>query len=178
MKDKIKTAKETKKETVANLVNKIKRAKSITFADYRGLTAVQIGDLRKKVKETNGEFIIVKNTLISRALTINHLPLTINQLTGPTASIFAYEDAIAPIRIVADFAKNLGLPNFKFGFFGKDLLDSTSLETLSKIPPRDVLYAKLVGALNSPIFGVVSALSANIRNLVSVLDQAAKRISA
>src|SRR3990170_261080 len=114
MKDKIKTAKETKKETVANLVNKIKRAKSITFADYRGLTAVQIGDLRKKVKET-----------------------------------------IAPIRIVADFAKNLGLPNFKFGFFGKDLLDSTSLETLSKIPPRDVLYAKLVGALNSPIFGVV-----------------------
>lgn len=177
MKTQIKTAKETKKETIAKLVDKIKRAKSITCANYRGLTAVQINTLRKKIKEAKGELVIAKNNLLKIALTRNQLPAPENQLEGPTASIFAYEDEIAPIRIVADSFKNLGLPNFKFGFFGKDLLDGSSLEALSKIQSRDVLLAKLVGTLNSPVYAVVSVISANIRNLVSVLDQVSKKQS-
>lgn len=172
---KAKSAREIKIETVATLTEKIKKAKTLAFTDYRGLTVNQISQLREKVKEAGGEFIVAKNSLLSRALTSNQLPVTSNQLAGPTATIFSYEDEIAPIKAIAESAKAIGLPSFKFGFFGQDFIDSAALESLAKIPSRPELAAKLVGALSSPIYGFVSVLFANIRNLVSVLDQAAKQ---
>ena len=174
---KAKTTRETKKETLAGLAEKIKKAKSIAFANYHGLNANHLNQLREKIKQAGGELAVTKNTLLARALesTIYQLPTTSNQLTGPTAAIFAYEDEIAPIKTSAEAFKTQGAGQFKFGFLGNDLLDSLALENLAKIPPRDVLHAKVVGALNSPIFGIVSVLSANIRNFVSVLDQASKK---
>lgn len=167
-------AREIKKETVKELAEKIARAKTLIFCDYHGLTVNQFADLRHKVKNAGGEIIVTKNTLLSRALSINHLPLTINQLAGPTAIVFAYSDEITPLKVLADSAREKGLPKFKFGFFGKDLLDGQAIVELSQIPGRDVLHAKIVGALASPIYGFVSVLQANIRNLVSILDQVSK----
>ncbi|KKR85106.1 MAG: 50S ribosomal protein L10, partial [Candidatus Woesebacteria bacterium GW2011_GWB1_41_10] len=65
-------------------------------------------------------------------------------------------------------------PKFKFGFFGKDFLDLDAVENLAKILPKEVLQAKIVGSLYSPLYGIVEVLSANIRNLVYVLDQKTK----
>ena len=171
--DKVKkTNLELKKEKVAEIAKKVGEAKTIVFANYHGLSASQISVLREKMKEEGGELIVAKNTLISRALTINHLPVTADQLAGPTATLLAYEDEIAPIKKAAESAKNLGFPKFKFGFFGKDFLDLDAVENLARILPKEVLQAKIVGSLNSPLSGIVGVLSANIRNLVYVLDQA------
>ena len=179
MMDKVKkTNLELKKEKVAEIAKKVERAKTIVFANYHGLSASQISELREKVKEGGGELIVAKNTLISRAMSINHLPVTTNQLAGPTATLLSYEDEIAPIKKAAESAKNLGFPKFKFGFFGKDFLDMEAVENLAKILPKEVLQAKVVGSLSSPIYGIVGVLSANIRNLISVLDQKASQSSA
>ena len=105
-----------KKEKVAEIAKKVEKAKTVVFANYHGLSASQIGDLREKVKEAGGELIVAKNTLISRAMSINHLPVTTNQLAGPTATLLAYEDEIAPIKKTAEAEKTLGFPKFKFGF--------------------------------------------------------------
>ena len=173
--DKVKkTNLDVKKEKVTEIAKKIEKAKTVVFADYHGLSASQIGDLREKVKEGGGELIVAKNTLISRAMSINHLPVTTNQLAGPTATLLAYEDEIAPIKKATEAANTLGVPKFKFGFFGKDFLDLNAVENLSKILPKEILQAKVVGSLSSPIYGIVGVLSANIRNLISVLDQKAK----
>jgi len=169
------SAKEIKQKTVASLSEKIQKAKTLAFADYRGLTVNQIAQLRNKVKEAGGEMMVTKNSLILRALTKNQLPATLDQLTGPTAAIFAYGDEIAPIKTVAESAKITGIPSFKFGFFGKDFLDMSALVQLAAILPKDQLQAKFVGTLASPLWGIASVLSANIRNLVSVLDQKAKK---
>ena len=170
-----KSSKTKRVESAKDLAKKVKRAKTLIFANYHGLTVNQIADLRGKIKSAGGELLVAKNTLLSRALSINHLPFTINQLTGPTAAILAYQDEIAPVKAAAEFIKTLGLPKFKFAFFGKDFLDAVALETLSKIPSRNVLQAKVVGAIASPLYGFVSVLQANIRSLVSVLDQKAKQ---
>ena len=170
-----KSAREIKEEKVASLVEKVGRAKSLTFANYHGLAAVQIAKLRAKIKEAGGEFLVEKNTLILKALTGNQLPVTSNQLIGPTAAILAYEDEISPIREIATVNKELGFPTFKFGFLDKDFLDSAQLEDLAKLPGKDQLRAQFVGSLASPIYGFVNVLGANIRNLVSVLDQAAQK---
>lgn len=174
-KQKFISAREIKIQTVASLTEKIKDAKTLAFADYRGLTVNQISDLRNKVKKAGGEVIVTKNSLMKRALAKNRLPVTSEQLTGPTAAIFAPEDEIAPIKAVAESARATGLPSFKFGFFQKRLLDSAGLNELATIPSKPELAAKVVGALSTPLYRIVGVLQANIRNLVSVLDQAAKK---
>ena len=170
-----KSSKTKRVESAKDLAKKVKRAKTLIFANYHGLTVNQIADLRGKIKSAGGELLVAKNTLLSRALSINHLPATSDKLAGPTAAIFAYEDEVAPIKETATLGKTLGSPKFKFGFFNGKLLEALDIENLARIPTRDVLQAKVVGALASPIYGVVSVLQANLRNLVSVLDQAAKK---
>ena len=171
-------SRQIKAETIKTLGEKISKAKVLAFANYHGLGANQIGSLRQKVKEAGGELIIAKNTLLARALILTNYQLPVTntnyQLTGPTAAILAYQDEIAPVKAVAEFIKTLGLPKFKFAFFGKDFLDAVALEALSKIPGRNVLQAKVVGAIASPLYGLVYVLQADIRSLVSILDQKAK----
>lgn len=176
MKQQIKKAREIKKEKVESLKEKVLKAKTLAFVNYHGLSANDINTLRRKIKNAGGQFLVEKNTLVKRALdSANYELSTENQLTGPTAAIFAYEDEISPIREVANVAKATGFLKFKFGFFAQSPVDANALENLAKIPDKSVLHANLVGSLASPIYGFVNVLGANIRNLVSVLDQASKK---
>lgn len=177
MKKHTKSAREVKEEKVLSLAEKIQKAKTIIFTNYHGLTAEQLGALRKEIKKSGGEFLVEKNSLIKLALIKNKLPAPIGQLTGPTAATFAYDDEIAPIKNIAKSNTDFNSPQFKFGFFGHDLLDDSALNQLSVIPARDTLHANLVSSLASSIHGFVNVLSANIRNLVSVLDQATEKTS-
>ena len=173
--DKVKKSNlDLKKETVAEIAEKLKKAKTVVFTDYHGLSASQISELREKIKEADGELVVAKNTLISRALQISSFQFPVSSFTGPTAAILAYEDEFAPIKKTAEIAKTFGVPKFKFGFFGKDFLDMEAVENLAKILPKEMLQAKIVGSLYSPLYGMVGVLSANIRNLISVLNQKAK----
>ena len=167
----VKHSKDIKSEKIDELAAKVERAKTITFADYRGLSAEKIADLRRKIKSQGGEMIVTKNTLVLRALAKHGLKVDISDLEGPTATIFAYEDEIAPIKEIAESAKTAELPKFKLGFFGSDLLDIATLEQLAKLPSKNVLQGKLVGTLSSPIYGIVTVLGANLNNLVRALDQ-------
>lgn len=170
-----KKAREIKAETLKELAQKIEGAKTIAFTQYHGLTVNQLTQLRKKIKSAGGELLVTKNTLMRRALSVNNLPFTPGELTGPTATVFAYEDEIAPVKIVAETAKILTVPTFKFGFFAGQFLDTLSLEKLASILPKDQLQTKVVGALCAPLYGLVGALQANIRNLINILDQIAKK---
>ena len=172
-----KTNRHLKAEKIKGLAEKIGRSKVCAFADYHGLSANQIADLRSKVKEAGGELLIAKNTLLARALQVSNFKFQISNLSGPTAAILAYQDEVIPFKATFEFVKTLGFPKFKFGFFGHDFLEKDKIENLAKIPSLDVLQAKVVGALSSPIYGFVSVLQANIRNLVWVLDQKAKKLT-
>ncbi|KKR47956.1 MAG: 50S ribosomal protein L10 [Candidatus Curtissbacteria bacterium GW2011_GWA1_40_16] len=103
--DKVKKSNlDLKKEKVIEIAKKVGKAKTIVFANYHGLSASQISELREKIKAAGGELIVAKNTLISRALIKNQLPVTSDQLAGPTATLLAYEDEIAPIKKAAETA--------------------------------------------------------------------------
>jgi len=173
--DKPKSAKQIKKEKVEALIEKIKSAKSLTFANYHGLSAGQIANLRANIKSAGGEFLVEKNTLIMLALKANKMLTPKEQLTGPTAAILAFEDEITPIKEIAESKKSVGFPSFKFAYLGRNLLNMDEVEKLSQLPSREILQAQVVGSLISPVYGFVNVLSANLRNLVSVLDQAAKK---
>src|SRR3989344_4971634 len=165
------SARKIKEERVESFASKVAKAKTITFTNYHGLDANQIGHLRNQIKKSGGEFLVEKNSLIKLALTKNKLPASSDQLTGPTAATLAYGDEIAPIKDIAKSNKDFGSPLFKFGFFGSDLLDEATLEKLSLIPSRNALEVSLVGSLASPINGFVFVLKANLNNLVFALNE-------
>lgn len=170
-KQKAKSAREIKEDKVQSLIEKLQKAKTITFADYRGLSANQLAELRAKVRTGGGEFLVEKNNLIKLSLKATHHKLPEESLlTGPTATIVAYDDEVAPIKEIAESNKSVGLPTFKFGFFEENFLSSEDVEKLSKIPGKDALRAKVVGSLNAPLYGIVSVLSGNLRNLVYALN--------
>lgn len=163
-------------EKVADLSDKLNRSKSVVLTDYRGLTVSQLDDLRKKVEAAGAEFEVTKNTLLSRSLGEKEVPA--EALEGPTATLFAYQDEVAPLKALSDFIKANSLPVIKVGFLGKELLDAVRVSELAKLPSREVLLGKLVGSLKGSQYGLVNALSGNMRKLVYALGSVAKSKSA
>ncbi|MEA3354986.1 MAG: 50S ribosomal protein L10 [Patescibacteria group bacterium] len=158
-------------QEVKTLIEKINQAKSIVLADYSGLNVNLQQALRRKVKEVGGELIITKNSLLKIAVTEKKYPVNdlIDSFIGPTITLFAYEDEIAPIKALAEFAKENSLPEIKAGFLNKEALTKKQVEALAKLPSKIELLAKTISTIKSPITSFVNVLSGNLRNLVFAL---------
>jgi large subunit ribosomal protein L10 len=153
--------------TVQNLAAKFKEAKTVILTDYQGLTAKQLSQLRTMVKKVGGEIIVVKNTLLKRALEDASLPIPENE--GPTAIVISTEAEIEPIRAISQHQRNIGLPKFKSGIWGDRLITAEELEELGQLPSKDQLLVKLTSLLRSPSVRLISSLSGNQRKLALIL---------
>ena len=161
-------------EAVVKLKEKLDKATALVFADYqqaggsdsKGLNMSQLSDLRNKLQEVNAEFSITKNSLLKRAFP----SLPDSSLEGPTATLFAYDDQITPIKLLVKAFKDTGIGKVKLGFLGTDLLDEAKIIQLSSLPSKDELRGEIVGVLVAPLSGLVSVLNGNLRNLVYVID--------
>ncbi len=166
-----------KEETVKILTEKLANAKSVVFADYRGLTMSQLSDLRNKLREVGGEFNITKNTLVQLALdneqwTNNSQISNVKSqmLIGPTATLIANDDEISPIKLLVKALKEAGIGSIKGGFLGQETLDASEVNRLAQLPTKDELRGQTVGILVAPLQGIVGVLQANLRNLVYALS--------
>lgn len=164
----------TKKiDQVKSLSEKLSRSKAVFFTDYRGLTHQQLEALRKSLKKVDGEYVISKNTLIKKAME-KYNPEALkeldSELRNPTATLFAYEDEVAPIKALADFMKINLLPQVKKGWFAGRVATSADFKRLASLPTRDVLYATLAMRLKGPIYGLHYAMKWNLQSLVTALN--------
>ena len=167
-------ARTKKEETVKQLVEKMQRAKSIIIADYQGLDVASFTEVKNQLEKDNAEFTVAKNTLIAIAAKKAGYEVPPEALKGASAILFAYEDEITPIKDLAKFEKLYEKPTPKTGFLGKEVLSIERIKQLALLPSKLELQAKVVGALNSPISGIVGVLHGNLRNLVYVLSQVQK----
>ena len=163
-----------KEEQVVKLTEKLGRAKALVFTDYKGLNMKQLSGLRDQLREVNSEFTITKNTLLERALSASSFQLPTSSLGGPTATLFAYDDEISPIKILVKALKDAALGKVKSGFLGSLTLDEAKILQLATLPSKDELRAKTVGVLVAPLQGIVSVLQGNLRNLVYALSEIQK----
>lgn len=169
---------------------KVDKAIAMFFVEYTGLTHQQLEEARRQLKEVNAEMAVIKNTLMNLAL--KNLPAgrqvdAKEKLTGQQGVLFSYEDPINTAKILASFIKKYNLPKISFGIFPReagsrfagegtwDIIDEATIIALSKLPTRDVLIAKLLGTLNSPISGLVYVLNGNIQKLALVLKEIEKK---
>ena len=131
---------------------------------------------------------VSKNTLLKVALDEKLSPEAgeqlKEQLKGPIATVFSYEDAIAPIKILAQFAQNLitqgrevGLPKIKAGIIDGQFTSAEKIGILANLPTREELIAKLVSTMKSPLAGLVNVLNGNQRKLVYALSAIARKKS-
>ena len=162
---------------VDNLIAELKDAKSVILVNYTGLNVKSQQELKKRLKEVGGRMVVVKNTLLKRAIEsakIDSKVSTEEILSGQTALVIADEDPIAPIQILGKFAKENELPKFKVGVVDGTFQDSETLIKLPSLPGRDVLLGQVLGALMSPMYGLTATLNGNLQKLVYILDQKSK----
>ena len=148
-----------KEKEVAQVREKIQKAKSVVLIDYRGLSVAQDTEMRTTLRKENVEYKVIKNRIMLRALKLAGYEGFDKILEGPTAVAFGYEDAVAPAKILADTAKKLNKMALKGGVAEGKILDEKAMAALAKIPAKPVLVGQLLGLLTNPMRSLAVALS-------------------
>lgn len=165
-------------EQVKMLEETLANAKNVVLVDQAGVSVGEQTDLRVKLAEAGGSYMVAKNTLIKIALTNTYGELPsqfVDALNGPTSILFGLEDAVGATKALVDFAKDHENLDIKAGLMTDieakkvDYLSEDAVKALAKLPSKDQLRATVVGTLQAPIAGLVNVLAGNIRGLVTVL---------
>ena len=155
---------EQKKQIVAELVETLKSAQAGVLVDYRGITVEEDTRLRSKLREAGVEYKVVKNTLTRFAANEVGFGELDPQLNGPTALAISSTDAVAPAKVISDFAKEVEAIQIKAGFVDGKVISIDEVKKLASTPSREVLIAKIMGSLNAPISKLVRTLQALVDN--------------
>ena len=161
---------EQKKQVVAELIETLKSAQAGVLVDYRGITVEQDTKLRTKLREAGVEYKVVKNTLTRFAANEVGFQELDEQLNGPTALAVSTTDAVAPAKVISDFAKEVEALQIKAGFVDGKVISLDEVKQLADTPSREVLLAKIMGSLNAPISKLVRTLQALVDNGVEPAD--------
>ena len=160
MEKKLSAAQQAKYEIVEELKEKIQNAHSFVVLDYKGLTVAQDTEFRASFRNENVEYKVLKNTLFKKAL--NELGYTEfdDALNGPSAFAFGHADAIAPAKILTDFAKKNKNLTVKCGVCDGAYMDEAGVTALASTPSREVLIARIMGSMMSSVSKFVYCLEA------------------
>ena len=165
---------EAKKAQVAEIIEALKGATTGVLVDYRGLTVEEDTKLRNDLRAAGVKYFVVKNTLLRLAAKETGLEELDSILHGPTALAIS-EDAVAPAKVISDFAKENEKFEIKSGFMDGKVLSLDEIKTLAKTPSKETLIAKMMGSLNSPISGLARLLSTIAEGGVEIQDLIAKK---
>ena len=166
---------EQKATTIAALKQKLSGARGAVLTDYRGMSVAEITELRTLLRKSAVEYTVVKNTLAKLAVKDTALANLAAYLEGPTGLAISREDPVAPSRILSSWGKNRPTFTVKAGVVEGQLVSAAELQTLAELPAREVLVARMAGAFQAPMQGLVSVLAGPARALASVLDQVRAR---
>lgn len=151
---------ERKAEQVSLVAEKIKRAQSIVAFDYRGISVAEDTELRAEMRKAGVEYAVIKNHIMERACEANGIDAkNTTVLKGPSAFAFGYQDVAAPARILKAFIKKAKKCELKGGFVEKDILNATQVEAIADLPSREVMIARMLGSMMSPISKFAIALN-------------------
>lgn len=161
--------KQEKNEFVQEMNSSLKGVEWAFIFDYRGLKVEQANSLRRKIKDANSQYKVVKNTLIKLAVKDTMLENLSDSFKGPIGIAWTKEDPISLAKVLSDFAKENKTFEFKSGVVSGKLINEADFATLSKLPGRQELLARLVYVMNGPARGLVTSLNEIMAKFVRVL---------
>ncbi len=159
-----------KAAVVDEIAGQIEAAQAIFAVDYRGISVSQVAELRAKLRESETKFRIVKNSLSERAADKAGAESLKAMLDGPTALALVGGDAALAAKALNDTARQLHILEFKGGLMDGAALSADDVRAIARLPAREVLNAQLVGAIASPLTGLVRTLNALISGLAIQLQ--------
>ncbi|MBC7529461.1 MAG: 50S ribosomal protein L10 [Chthonomonadaceae bacterium] len=162
---------------IADLKAILGESKGAILTEYRGLTVAEVTILRKKLRDTNAEYHVVKNTLFKRALGDTLTPELDTLLSGPTGIMFAKGDVVPSTKATIDFLTALKKPDIKVkgGFIDGKIYTPDQVTALSKLPPREQILATLVGTIQKPLADLVGTLDNVIGDFVRTVQAIADK---
>lgn len=145
---------------IAEIKEKLEKAESAVIINYMGATVEEATNMRKQLREANVDYTVYKNTLIAKAIEGTKYEGLKDVLSGPSALAVSYDDAIAPARVLDGVMKQYNKMAFKAGVVEGVLYDEEGCKALASIPSRDVLIAKFMGSVQSPVSKMVRTFQA------------------
>ena len=161
-----------KVDRVAELKDKLERSSIVVSTGYTGMNANQMVDLRRRMRESGVEFVVIKNNLLNLAADAAEVPQLKDIITGQTAIAVGYDDAALIAKAVNDAANaSAGGLSIHGAVIGQgDAMQPAEVSRLAALPPRPALVAQLLGNMQSPLYGLMSVLNGAIRSLAYVLQ--------
>jgi large subunit ribosomal protein L10 len=164
-----------KEQSLEEIREKFNAAKVTLMANYRGLNVAQMTKLRRRLREKGCELKVAKNTLtlkVAREMGIEGLD---SYLEGPTVMAFSNEDLVAPAKVFTEFVKETKIFEIKGGILEGRVVDAKAVRDLSDLPSREVLLAKVLGGMQTPMYGFASVLQGTLRSFVYALEAVRKQ---
>jgi large subunit ribosomal protein L10 len=166
---------EQKTQAISEFSEGIGKATNAFLIEFKGITVPQVTELRKQVRESGSEYVVVKNTLALIAVKDSPLVQLREQFSGPTAVAYNTTDAVALAKALTKFAKDVPAVQFKGAMLNGQIVPAAEIQNIASLPSREELVAKLLFMLQAPIRSLAIVLNANIRNIAVVINQIAKQ---
>jgi large subunit ribosomal protein L10 len=159
-----------KEELVSQLKDWLEASISVVFFSFEGLTSKDMQAMRADLKKDNLLVKVIKNSLLELALKDRGLTVDGSLFKGTTAILLSNTDELAAFKAFADQAKKHEALKPKGGILEGRWVAASEVDAVAALPGRQELYAQVVGAVASPIRGLVTVLSGPYRNLVYALQ--------
>ena len=161
---------EEKKQMVSDLSDKLKNAAGGVLVNYQGITVEQDTKMRAELRNAGVDYFVFKNTLARLAVKDCGFDELLPVLTQMTAIAVSEKDPVAPAKILSSYADKIKSFNIKAGFVEGEVIDEDRVSYLATIPSKEELIAKMLGSLQSPLYGLANVLNGNLRGLACVLQ--------
>jgi large subunit ribosomal protein L10 len=170
-------ATEKKMQMVETLQQTFSRSQAGVLTDYRGLTTAEINDLRRKLREAGIEYKVVKNSLAQIAAKNVGMADLAGSFTGPMAVAFDFSESPVVAKVLVDHLRaTKSIMTIKGGFLADRALSAKEVETLARLPSKQVLVSQVMAGIQSPLYGLVNVLAGPIRGIMGVLQARIKQL--
>jgi len=159
-----------KEKVMRGLKERLGRACGAFLVDYQGLNVEDLTKLRRELRETNIEFQVVKNRLLSIACQDTEAAVLKDYIVGPCALALTYDDLVMPAKVLTKFNQNYKALEIKIGQINGKIIELPAIERLARLPSREVLLSQLLFSLSIVPASFVRTLSEMLRRLVTVLE--------
>lgn len=164
-------------QVVAELEATFNKCSVGIITDYRGLNTTELNEIRRKLREANIEYRVVKNSLALLALKQAGMEHAARAFQGPVAIAFGYGEIPEPAKVLTEYIRNTkSVLNITAGFLPDRFLSSGEVESLARLPSREVLISQVMAGIQSPITGLVNVLAGPIRGIMGVLQARMKQL--
>ncbi len=165
---------EQKEKEVAVLKDMFSRSRHVTITDHTGIDVGNLTLLRRKLKESQSEFRVSKNTFLKLAVRNSDFDPLAEFFTGPTSVVFGYDDPMETAKVINQSMKDIEKPRFKSYYFEGQILDFDAFKRIAELPPRDQVIAKLISTMDGSISRFISLLDGAAVEFIGTLEALAE----